>query len=88
MAGYFALRDRRLSGGVPARAGLTIINTNGSTPLGNAFAQINAAARNSGKISALFILCHGYAGSNARAPAREAKRQVFYYRQQGSQGVD
>jgi hypothetical protein len=61
---YIAMRDRRLSGGVPARPGLYIINTDGSTPLGNAFSQINAAARNAGKIKAMFILCHGYAGVN------------------------
>lgn len=67
MSAYIALRDKRLEGGVPARSGLYIINTNGSTPLGNAFAAINAAARNSGKIRAMFILCHGYAGSNNRA---------------------
>src|SRR5215217_8456909 len=64
---YLALRDRRLSGGVPARAGLFIVNTNGSMPLGNAFAQINAASRVSGKLRAMFIFCHGYAGSNERA---------------------
>lgn len=67
MSAYIALRDRRLSGGVPARSGLYIINTDGSTSLRRAFATINAAARNSGKIRAMFILCHGFAGSNVRA---------------------
>lgn len=62
---YIALRDRRLGGGVPARAGLHIINTNGSTPLTNAFASINSAARGS-RVPAMFVLCHGYAGSNHR----------------------
>jgi hypothetical protein len=67
MSAYVALRDRRLSGGVPARSGLYIINTDGGTPLGNAFATINAAANNAGKIKAMFVLCHGFAGSNNRA---------------------
>ena len=67
MGTYIALRDRRLEGGVPARAGLRIINTNGSTPLGSAFASINSASRMAGGIQAMFILCHGYAGSNERA---------------------
>ena len=67
MGTYIALRDRRLEGGVPARAGLRIINTHGSTPLGSAFASINSASRVAGRIQAMFILCHGYAGSNERA---------------------
>jgi hypothetical protein len=67
MAAYIALRDRRLSGGVPARPRLHIINSNASTPLATVFAGINAAARASGAIHSLFILCHGYAGSNPRA---------------------
>lgn len=66
MARYLALRDRRLSGGVPARGNLYIVNTDGSTPLGNAFAQINSASKASGKIHTMFIFCHGYAGQNAR----------------------
>lgn len=67
MANYLALRDRRLSGGVPARSNLYIVNTSGSIPLGNAFAQINAAANASGKIDTMFVFCHGYAGRNAQA---------------------
>jgi hypothetical protein len=66
MATYVALRDRRLKGGVPARPHLYIINTDGSTPLRTAFGGINSAARASGTIHTLFILCHGYAGSNPR----------------------
>jgi len=65
MASYVALRDRRLSGGVPSRPRLTIINTDADTSLHSAFAQINAAAR-SGKINTLFVLCHGFAGENTR----------------------
>jgi hypothetical protein len=67
MAAYLALRDSRLSGGVPARPRLYIVNTNGSIPLSSAFSQINAAAKASGRIHSMFILCHGYAGSNPRA---------------------
>lgn len=63
MATYLALRDLRLQGGVPARAGLSIINTNRHTPLASVFGQI----KNIGKIHTMFVLCHGFAGSNARA---------------------
>lgn len=67
MATYLALRDRRLAGGVPARSKLAIVNTDGSTPLAAAFGQINSAARHAGgRLGALFILCHGYAGANHR----------------------
>jgi hypothetical protein len=67
MGNYVALHDRRLRGGVPARPSLTIVNTDGHTPLHNAFSGINAAARSRGEIDTLFILCHGYAGENTRA---------------------
>lgn len=68
MARYFALRDRRLEGGVPSRAKLSIFNTSESTPLANAFASINGVAAGAGgKIHSMFVLCHGYAGSNDRA---------------------
>ena len=68
MGKYLALRDRRLEGGVPARANLSIVNTNDSTALSQAFMQINAAARAAGgKLNSVFILCHGYAGSNRSA---------------------
>ncbi len=68
MARYFALRDRRLEGGVPSRAKLSIFNTSASTPLANAFASINGVAAGAGgKIHSMFVLCHGYAGSNDRA---------------------
>jgi hypothetical protein len=66
MAAYLALRDRRLSGGVPARPNLHIVNTSGTTPLGSAFASINSASRASGGLLAMFVMCHGYAGSNPR----------------------
>ncbi len=67
MATYLALRDLRLQGGVPARAGLSIINTNSTTPLTSVFGQIKNIAKSTGRIHTMFILCHGYAGSNARA---------------------
>ncbi len=63
MAKFLALHDRRLSGGVPARADLAIVNTDASHSLASAFSRIRAAAR-SGKLRTMFILCHGYAGSN------------------------
>ncbi|HEY7393676.1 MAG TPA: hypothetical protein VH559_02465 [Gemmatimonadaceae bacterium] len=63
MARYVVLRDRRLGGGVPSRRGLVIVNTDAGQALGNAFMQIKAV----GKVNTLFILCHGYAGSNERA---------------------
>jgi hypothetical protein len=66
MSKYVALRDRRLEGGVPSRANLDIINTDAATSLSAAFHTINVNA-GSGSISTLFILCHGYAGSNPQA---------------------
>lgn len=68
MAKYFALRDRRLEGGVPARANLSIFNTSEHISLSGAFSAINGAARAAGgKLHSMFILCHGFAGSNTRA---------------------
>jgi hypothetical protein len=66
MTRYIALRDRRLEGGVPARAGLTIVNATASTPLSSLFGQINGALGARGRFHSMFILCHGYAGRNAR----------------------
>lgn len=67
MGHYLALHDRRLVGGVPARKNLTIINTDEHTSLRRAFYGINAAkAAAKGPLDALFILCHGYAGTNDR----------------------
>lgn len=50
-------------------AGLAITcNTDGSTPLNNAFSRVNTAVQlNGGKLHTIFILCHGYAGSNNNA---------------------
>jgi hypothetical protein len=66
MSRYVALRDRRLEGGVPARPGLLIVNTNVGHSLNSAFAEIKAASR-WGRFHTLFIFCHGYAGYNERA---------------------
>jgi hypothetical protein len=62
---YMAVRDRRLRGGVPARSHLAIVNTDVSTPLRALFHQIIVYA-GTGKIHTLFVLCHGYAGTNRR----------------------
>jgi hypothetical protein len=64
---YVAVRDLRLSGGVPSRPRLSIVNTNETTPLSRVFRTINALTRGGGKIHSMFILCHGYAGQNERA---------------------
>ncbi|MET0388321.1 MAG: hypothetical protein ABW321_20280 [Polyangiales bacterium] len=59
MSKYIVLRDRRVKvGGVPARPGLTIINTSETEPLSRAFSAIRAATRR-GPAKALFIVCHG-----------------------------
>jgi hypothetical protein len=64
---YLALHDRRLVGGVPARKNLTIINTNEDISLRSAFHGINSArAAARAPLDAVFILCHGYAGTNDR----------------------
>jgi hypothetical protein len=59
-----ALHDARLEGEVYERPYLTVLDIDQNTSLHSAFAQINMAAAGGGKIAALFILCHGYAGSN------------------------
>jgi len=66
MGRYVALRDRRLEGGVPARRNLAIVNTDGHHALQGALSSIRNAAQ-PGPFDTLFILCHGYAGSNQRA---------------------
>ena len=66
---YLILRDRRLHGNLPLLAAVAITcNLDGTTPLTNAFNRVNTAITlNRGKLNTLFILCHGYAGSNNRA---------------------
>ena len=69
MLEYLILRDRRLTGTLPLMASLAITcDVDASIPLGHAFSRINGSAMiNGGKLSTMFILCHGYAGSNPNA---------------------
>jgi hypothetical protein len=62
---YMAVHDKRLKGGVPAHPHLYIQNVDGTTPLRGLFNHVTTYA-GSGKIHSLFILCHGYAGTNNR----------------------
>ena len=66
---YLIIRDTRLSGTLPFIPGALITcSVNGSTPTNNIFSRINTATTlNNGKLNTIFILCHGYAGSNNRA---------------------
>ncbi len=66
---YLIIRDRRLSGTLPIVAALTITcNLDASTPLQNAFSRVGTAVTlNGGKLDTIFILCHGFAGSNPSA---------------------
>jgi hypothetical protein len=67
MSVYLALRDRRLKGGVPARPRLAIVNTDEHTRLTHAFGAIRRTARDNGRVHSMFVLCHGYAGTNEAA---------------------
>lgn len=67
MSNYIALKDARLEGEVATNAHLHLVRTKASVSLMNAFAQINSIASRVGAIRALFILCHGYAGTNNSA---------------------
>lgn len=68
MGRYLALRDLRLSGGVPARPKLIIINCDATSPLVTVFHQIKSTATHAGgRINAMFVLCHGYAGYDLNA---------------------
>jgi len=62
-AKYIALWDTRLNGGVGAKPNILLIQTNQGVALGTAFPQIRNYA-GGGKVEAMFILCHGYAGSS------------------------
>ncbi len=66
---YLIIRDRRLAGNMPLVSGALLTCTvDGSTPLTNAFARVNASAVVAGgKLNTIFILCHGYAGTNNAA---------------------
>ena len=63
------LRDKRLVGSLPTFADwILTIDLNATTPLANAFSSISSRARtNGGKLTNIFILCHGFAGSNPNA---------------------
>lgn len=66
---YLILRDRRLSGSLGLIKSMAITcNLDASTPLSSAFSRTNTAVSiNRGKLHSIFILCHGYAGSNNNA---------------------
>jgi hypothetical protein len=62
-------RDRRLSGSLPffAAAAYTC-NLDATTPLSSAFSRVSMSnTLNGGKLDNIFILCHGFAGSNPNA---------------------
>jgi hypothetical protein len=60
------LHDRRLKGSAPIARGVTTIRLDRSTPLGSAFSAIKTLKRLDG-VQNLYVLCHGYAGQDARA---------------------
>ncbi len=63
---YLIIREQRLTGTLPFVPGALITcNTNASTTTNQIFSRVNTAtALNGGKLNTIFILCHGYAGSN------------------------
>jgi hypothetical protein len=66
---YLILRDRRLSGSLPFLTSLTItFNLDATVPLRNAFSRVDTSfSLNGGKLHTIFILCHGFAGTNPSA---------------------
>lgn len=67
---YLALWDTRLAGNVTRASNMTLFSVDQTTSLSLAFNVIKSAARQKGrkgKIHTLFLLCHGFAGSNASA---------------------
>jgi hypothetical protein len=60
---YLALHDLRLMGGVPNRPHLRILNLDKSTPVSRVLSAVISAAAH-GKIDTIFVLCHGFAGTN------------------------
>ncbi|QQS41140.1 MAG: hypothetical protein IPM63_17535 [Acidobacteriota bacterium] len=66
---YLIFRDQRLTGNLPFLTALTITyNLNATVPLRNAFNRVDTSITiNGGKLHTIFILCHGYAGSNNNA---------------------
>ena len=69
MFGNLILRDTRLSGTLPLLTSIAITHELSATkPLRSAFNRVNLATQlNSGPLDSLFVLCHGFAGSNDRA---------------------
>lgn len=65
MTDFIILRDLRLGGNLTARC--PVVNAGPATTLSAIFSSIRAACGASGRIDTLFILCHGYAGTNDRA---------------------
>jgi hypothetical protein len=65
MAKHVILHDRRLQGSVPIGRGLTTIHLDKARSLFSTFPLISTLARLDGA-QGLYILCHGYAGTNQR----------------------
>jgi hypothetical protein len=64
MAQHIVLHDRRLEGGIPARPGILIINTNEHVPIHDAFQKIRHATRER-PAETLFLVAHGAPGGVA-----------------------
>lgn len=66
---FLAIHDARLQGKAPTRWNMNVIDVDQNTSLLPALDGINSAALFSGrgKLDAVFILCHGYAGANNSA---------------------
>jgi hypothetical protein len=64
MANFLVLRDKRLKGTLAAACDVWTVNE--STPLSSVLSSIKGAADANGRLDTLFLLCHGYAGINAR----------------------
>ncbi len=65
MPNYLILRDSRLHGTMAARC--PVITASAGKPLSSLFSAVRSARNNTGTIDTMFILCHGFAGSNDRA---------------------
>lgn len=64
MPNSLILRDRRLAGQLVARC--PVITVGATTSSSSIFSRVKSAGGSSG-IDTLFVLCHGFAGSNDRA---------------------
>lgn len=66
---YLILREERLVGSLPFFTNILITcQVNSSTSTSSIFSQVNTAAslNRGNKLHSIFILCHGYAGTNER----------------------